>query len=53
LDPKAIADGIERVWSEGMRVPPMEAEVKKYAPTEVGAQLKDIYGKLVRPTPSR
>lgn len=53
LDPKAIADGIERVWSEGMRVPPMEAEVKKYAPTEVGAQLKDIYEKLVRPTPSR
>lgn len=53
LDPKEIAQGVLTVWEQGLRVAPMDMEAKKYAPTEVGAQLKEMYARLVRASPGR
>ncbi|MDG1253501.1 MAG: glycosyltransferase [Schleiferiaceae bacterium] len=53
LDSKAIANGVIEVWNEGLRAAPMELEAKKYAPTEVGAQLSSLYSRLVRSAPAR
>ncbi|HAB35153.1 MAG TPA: hypothetical protein DCE58_00980 [Cryomorphaceae bacterium] len=53
LSAKSISAGILELWGRGISVPALTLEAKKYAPTSVGAQLKESYQKLVGARPSR
>jgi len=53
LSAKGFASGIIELWERGFSVSSMEIEAKKYAPTEVGAHLKDVYQNLFDASPGR
>jgi glycosyltransferase involved in cell wall biosynthesis len=53
LSAKGFASGILELWERGFSVSSMEIEAKKYAPTEVGAHLKDVYQNLFDASPGR
>ena len=46
LNPNAIAAGVEGLWKNPIAVPKDVLESKKYAPTEVGAHIKEVYDDL-------
>ena len=46
LNPNSIAEGLEALWKSPIVVPKDVLDSKKYAPTEVGAHIKEVYNDL-------
>ena len=46
LNPNSIAEGLEALWKSPIVVPKDVLGSKKYAPTEVGAHIKEVYNDL-------
>ncbi|CAI8339738.1 MAG: Glycogen synthase [Owenweeksia sp. TMED14] len=52
LNSKSIAKGIENIWKNPLKVPRDVLDPKKYAPSKVGAQIKDVYRDLFSLNPA-